>query len=173
MKNFLALRLSPAVALAFTVACAADGAPDGAADDPCATASDCAVTITHGAVAPVGTVAGADDGVGTERLFHGDVTFVDLGAGYFDATMTTISVDAAAGIETRITTIVFVLDETGDQLILEGSSTYPTAGSTIEAARTVRRPVIGGAGAWEGARGAASSTHLDDDTWKHEFSLVP
>lgn len=131
------------------------------------------VTVTHAAVTPVGTIPGAADGVGTVRLFHADATFEGIGPGSFDATMTTTSVDAAAGAETRITRIVFVLDDSNDQLIIEGSSVYPTAGSTIAVAQTVLRPIIGGSGTWSGARGTAATTHLADGSWKHVFTLLP
>lgn len=176
MTTSLALRLVPTFTLAFSVACAAGGSADSDPDvtaDTCATESDCTVTITHGPVTPVGVVAGAADGVGTERFFHGDVDFVGFGPGVFDGTMITTSVDTAAGAETRITTIVFVLDDTRDQLILEGASIYPTAGSTIEVSRILSRPIIGGSGVWADARGTAETTHLEDDSWKHVFSLVP
>lgn len=131
------------------------------------------VTVTHAAVTPVATITGAADGVGTVRLFHAEATFEGIGPGSFDATMTTTWVDAAAGAETRITKIVFVLDGSNDQLIIEGSSIYPTAGSTIALAATVTRPVIGGSGTWSGARGTAETTHLADGSWEHVFTLVP
>ena len=124
-------------------------------------------------MAPVGTIPGAADGVGTLRLFHADATFEGIGSGSFEATMTTTSVDEAAGAETRITRIVFVLDGTDDQLIIEGSSIYPAAGSTIAVSNTVTRPVIGGSGVWSGARGSAVTTHLEDGSWTHVFTLLP
>lgn len=131
------------------------------------------VTVIHPAVTPVGTVPGAADGVGTLRLFHADATFEGIGSGSFEATMVTTSVDPAAGAETRITQIVFVLDGSGDQIIIEGSSIYPAAGSTIAVANTVTRPVIGGSGMWSGARGSAVTTHLEDGSWRHVLTLLP
>ncbi len=139
-------------------------------DEPSASQT---VTVAHPAVTPIGTVPGAADGVGTLRLFHADATFEGIGSGSFEATMVTTSVDAGAGAETRVTRIVFVLDGTGDQLILEGSSIYPATGSTIAVADTVTRPVIGGSGRWSGARGSAVTTHLADGSWTHVFALLP
>lgn len=132
------------------------------------------VTFTHGAVTPTGVVPGADGGaVGTVRTFHAEIGVEGGGAGTFDATMTTTAVDEAAGVETRITTIVFVAGDGSDQLILEGSAAYPAAGSTIKVADTVVRPVIGGSGRWAGARGWAESTHEADGSWTHTFHLEP
>jgi hypothetical protein len=87
--------------------------------------------------------------------------------------MTTTALDEAAGVETRLTTIVIVAGDGSDQLILEGSAAYPAAGSTIEVAATVIRPVIGGSGRWAGARGWAESTHEADGSWTHTFHLEP
>lgn len=132
------------------------------------------VTFTHGAVKPTGVVPGADGGaVGTLRTFHDAVGVSGGGEGTFDATMVTTSVDATAGLEVRLTTIVFSANEGADQLVLEGTAAYPAAGSTIKTADTVVRPVIGGSGRWAGARGWAESTHNADGTWTHTFHLEP
>lgn len=87
--------------------------------------------------------------------------------------MTTTSVETAAGTETRITKIVVTLNDGADQLILEGSAVHPSTGSPIKTSDIVTRPVIGGSGAYAGARGSAESTHLADGTWKHVFQLQP
>ena len=140
----------------------------------CAGGGASTVTVTHGAVTPTGVVPGADGGaVGTVRTFHAEVAVDGGGTGTFDATMTTTGIDEAAGIETRITTIVFVAGDGSDQLILEGSAAYPAAGSTIKVADTVVRPVIGGSGRWAGARGWAESVHEADGSWTHTFHLEP
>jgi hypothetical protein len=133
-----------------------------------------AVTFTHGAVTPTTIVLGTDgSAVGAVRTFHAEVAADDGTSGTFDATMVTTSVDEAAGLETRITTIVFSVSEGADQLILSGSAVYPAAGSTIKTADTVIRPIIGGSGRWSGARGWAESTHEADGSWTHAFHLEP
>lgn len=132
------------------------------------------VTFTHGAVTPTTIVMGLDDGaVGAVRTFHAEAAVNDGTFGTFDATMVTTSVDVAAGLETRITTIVFSVSDGADQLILSGSAVYPAAGSTIKTAATVIRPIIGGSGRWSGARGWAESTHGADGSWTHAFHLEP
>ena len=132
------------------------------------------VTFTHGAVTPTTIVLGTDGGaIGAVRTFHADAKADDGKSGTFDATMVTTAVDAAAGLETRLTTIVFSFSDGADQLILSGSAVYPAAGSTIKTAATVVRPVIGGSGRWAGARGWAESTHEADGSWTHTFHLEP
>ena len=132
------------------------------------------VTFTHGAVTPTTIVPGTDGGaVGAVRTFHADAAADDGMSGTFDATMVTTSVDEAAGLETRLTTIVFSMSDGADQLILSGSAVYPAAGSTIKTADSVIRPVIGGSGRWSGARGWAESTHEADGSWTHVFHLEP
>ncbi len=132
------------------------------------------VTFTHGAVTPTTIVLGTDGGaVGAVRTFHADAAADDGTSGTFDATMVTTSVDEAAGLETRLTTIVFSVNDGADQLILSGSAVYPAAGSTIKTAATVIRPIIGGSGRWSGARGWAESTHEEDGSWTHAFHLEP
>jgi hypothetical protein len=158
-----ALLVVTALAVAFAATACSIGGSGGSTTVP----------ITHGAVTPTSTVPGGPDGVGTLRTFHAAVTVDGGGSGYFDSTMTTTSVDTAAGTETRITKIVFTLNQGVDQLILEGSAVYPATGSTIKVAATVSRPVIGGSGAYAGARGWAESTRLADGTWSHVFHLQP
>jgi hypothetical protein len=132
------------------------------------------VTFTHGAVTPTTMVMGTDGGaVGAVRTFHAEAAADDGTSGTFDATMVTTSVDEAAGLETRLTTIVFSFSDGADQLILSGSAVYPAAGSTIKTAATVIRPIIGGSGRWSGARGWAESTHEADGSWTHAFHLEP
>ena len=159
----LVLLAVTALAVAFAASACSSGGQDGSKT----------VTITHGPVTPTASVPGGDNGVGTLRTFNAVVAVDGGGSGYFDSTMTTTSVDVAAGTETRITKIVFTLNQGVDQLILEGSAVYPAAGSTIKVAASVSRPVIGGSGAYAGARGWAESTRLADDTWKHVFHLQP
>ena len=90
------------------------------------------VTFTHGAVTPTTIVPGTDGGaVGAVRTFHAEAAADDGTSGTFDATMVTTSVDEAAGLERRLTTIVFSVNDGADQLILSGSAVYPAAGSTI------------------------------------------
>lgn len=144
-----------------TVACSADGSDEVST-----------VTITHGPVTPTATIPGSQDGIGTLRTFHAPVEANGGVVGYFDSTMTTTGVDLAAGTETRITTIVVTLNDGADQLILEGAATYPAAGSTVQPATTVTRPIIGGSGVYVGARGWVESTRFADDTWAHVFHFV-
>jgi hypothetical protein len=138
----------------------------------CSNGSERVISFTHAAVTPTAVILGADGGaVGTVRTFHAEALTDDGVAGTLDATMTTTSVDETAGLETRLTTIIFSVGDGADQLILSGVALYPAAGSTIKTADTVIRPVIGGSGRWSGARGWSESTHEADGSWTHIFHL--
>ena len=137
-------------------------------------ASGRTVTITHGAVTPVGVIPGPSDAVGTVRLFHAEAQLEGGGAGTMDATMTTTSVDSPTrGTEARVTMLNFTFGNGADQLIIQGTAAYPSEGSTIRVSDTVVRPVVGGSGAYAGARGSAETTHMPDGSWKHVLRLEP
>jgi hypothetical protein len=88
-----------------------------------------------------------------------------------DWTMITTAVDAPEpGFETRMSKGVFTFAG-GDVLILEGALAYPAAGAVLAEETRVTRVVVGGAGAFDGARGEVESTHFADGTWQHEFRL--
>jgi quercetin dioxygenase-like cupin family protein len=94
-------------------------------------------------------------------------------AGRLDAVLLTTSVDEPiVGDETRVTTLVFVLGDGTDQLVVTGSAFYPAGGSTIAVSTSVIRAVVGGSGAWAGASGWAETEHLDDGTWRHTFHVT-
>jgi hypothetical protein len=138
------------------------------------TAASRSITITHGAVTPVGVIPGPSGAIGTVRVFHAPTQLEGGAAGTLEATMTTTAVDSpTAGTETRVTMLNFTFGNGADQLIVQGSATYPSAGSTISVSDTAVRPVVGGSGTYAGARGSAESTHLADGTWKHVFRLLP
>jgi hypothetical protein len=138
------------------------------------TAATRSLTVTHGAVTPVGVIPGPSGAIGTVRVFHAPTQLEGGGAGTLEATMTTTAVDSpTAGTEIRVTMLNFTFGNGADQLIVQGSATYPSAGSTISVSDTAVRPVVGGSGIYAGARGSAESTHLADGTWKHVFRLLP
>jgi hypothetical protein len=131
------------------------------------------VTVVHPPV-PAPTVLAVEEGtssVGDVRLWNFDGTTADGDAVIMDWIMTTTAVGVPGdGLETRFTTGVFSFDD-GDQLILEGVAHYPSAGSTLEVSASTERAIVGGTGAYAGARGSVESIHFDDDTWEHIFTL--
>ena len=143
----------------------------------CSTTSQArTVAVTHGPVTATLVKAGAEGpAIGDQRYFE-IVTAVEgsASAGRLDAVLTTTAIDSPdAGSEIRIGTLVFTLGSPADQVVVEGSSIYPSTSSTIKVDSTTVRPIIGGSGAYAGARGWCESTHLADGTWSHVLHLVP
>lgn len=135
--------------------------------------SSSTVTVLHPPVqAP--TMIAREEGtssVGDVRLWNFEGTTSDGEAVTMDWVMTTTAVGVPTdGLESRFAIGVFTFDD-GDQLILEGVASYPTAGSVIETASSIERVVVGGTGRFAGATGSVESTHLDDDSWEHVFTL--
>ncbi len=133
------------------------------------------VTVLHPAVTAT-TVDAGDPGqsVGDVRLFETPTTVEGSAAtGRMDATLTTTAVNVpSAGEEVRIGVLVFSFANEADQVVVEGSSTYPAAGATIDPDTSTIRPIVGGSGAYAGARGWAESFHLADGTWKHVLHIT-
>jgi hypothetical protein len=129
------------------------------------------ITVEHPAT-PAPTLVAADQGgVGDIRLWNFDGTTTDGVSVTMDWIMTTTAVGVPSeGLETRFATGVFSFDG-GDQLILEGTGYYPSAGSTLEVSASTVRVIVGGTGDYAGASGSVESIHLDDDTWQHIFTL--
>lgn len=135
--------------------------------------SSSTVTVLHGPVQPPTLIAREDgvSSVGDVRLWNFDGTTSDGDAVRMDWVMTTTAVDVPTeGLESRFATGVFTFDD-GDQLILEGVASYPTAGSVIETASEIERVVVGGTGRFAGATGSVRSVHLEDDSWEHVFTI--
>lgn len=156
------------VAAVATVAAIAVGLTAG-----CSDSDTTSVTVNHPAV-PAPTLLAQADGVssvGDVRLWNFDGTTSDGEAVTMDWIMTTTAVDVPeVGLESRFATGVFTFAD-GDQLMLEGVAHYPTAGSVLEAATSATRIIVGGTGTYAGASGTVESTHLDDDTWRHVFTI--
>jgi quercetin dioxygenase-like cupin family protein len=157
------------VLLVLAVAAALSWAPAMGAEP--GTAADQFV-ISHGPVATTLVTAGSDG----HQL--GDVRVVSIEldeppAGRIDATLITTAIDTPnPGDEIRISELVFVLGESGDQIVVGGSALYPAAGSTIEIDSSTIRPILGGSGSFAGARGWVETGHLADDSWTHAFHLI-
>jgi len=93
--------------------------------------------------------------------------------GRLDATLTTTAIDhPGVGDEVRVSTLVFSFDdEAGSQIVVSGSAAYPGQGPTIATGDTTVRPIVGGSGRFAGADGMATTTHLADGGWIHEFEF--
>ena len=68
--------------------------------------------------------------------------------------------------------LVFSFGSAGDQIYVGGTAVYPGKGSTIELASSAIRPILGGAGKYQGATGWCQTEHLADGSWRHIFHLT-
>jgi hypothetical protein len=134
---------------------------------------DRTVTVEHGPVPPPAYVDLGDEGpsAGDQRVFHFQGTSGNTPV-TMDWLMTTTATDSPeAGVESRITTGVFLFDGLDDSLILQGTGWYPGQDATFEVSATLVRAIIGGTGDYEGASGWVESTRRADDTWSHVFHI--
>lgn len=129
------------------------------------------VRIYHQPLAPT-LVQGS--GLGTVRTFFTPIAVDGRAADgqYMVGTLTTVAVDVPGNQELRQANLAFVVGDPANQLILGGVSLYPAAGSTLGLGVRTIRPVIGGSGTFDGARGYAVSVNHGDRGWVHVFHLL-
>lgn len=132
------------------------------------------LTITHPEV-PAPTLLDLGEpgeSVGDMRLWHFQAQADDGSEVRVDWRMTTTGVNAPEkGVDSRISTGIFSVGDTSNQIILEGVALYPGKESTMEVSSSTVRVVVGGSGRFAGAGGWVETTHLDDGSWKHVFHL--
>jgi hypothetical protein len=93
--------------------------------------------------------------------------------GYLTGTLTTTATDRPdSGMELRTADLVFVVGSAENQIVVGGVGAYARTASTLSKRTVTTRPVVGGSGAYAGARGWCVSTHLADDTWTHVFHVT-
>ncbi|MFZ9627860.1 MAG: hypothetical protein ACO3C1_00755 [Ilumatobacteraceae bacterium] len=130
------------------------------------------LTVSHPPVSSVALTDADPSGpsAGDVRTIHVEGTD-NLGrAVRVDAILTTTAEDVpAAGVETRVSTIVFTWVDSGSQLVVQGSAAYTVDKNVLDENTVVERPLTGGSGEFEGVTGSATSTHLADDSWTHEL----
>jgi hypothetical protein len=128
------------------------------------------VTVTHAAVAATTTTG---TGVGTVRTFYIplEVNGLTHEEHYLSGTLTTLSEGVDGGDELRISHLVFVFGDKANQIVVGGVSLYPPAGATLAPGQETVRPVVGGSGTFDGARGEVVSTNLGDQGWSHVFRI--
>jgi hypothetical protein len=86
-------------------------------------------------------------------------------------TLTTIGQVLNGEDEIRSANLNFVLGDISNQVVLGGVSLYPPVGATIAPGTETIRPIIGGSGEYEGARGQVISKNLGDAGWSHILEL--
>ena len=113
------------------------------------------VTVTHGPVTPT-LVQGS--GLGAIRTFTG--------------TLTTVSVDLPGNRELRSSNLIFIFGSEANQMVVGGISVYPADGSTLAPGTQTIRPILGGSGTYNGARGYVVSTNMGAQGWSHVFHII-
>ena len=159
--TFRRLIVLPLVLLAFT----ATSMPASAATDRQT------VRVYHQAVTPIAT---SGSGVGTVRTFFIPIAVDGRAADdqYLAGTLTTLAENVSRGQELRASNLTFVFGDEADQLVVGGISLYPPAGATLAPGTKTVRPVIGGSGRYDGARGQVISRNYGAEGWTHTFKLV-
>lgn len=129
------------------------------------------VRVSHGAVAPT-LVQG--EGLGAVRTFYIPTTVKGKsGPGYYlTGTLTTVAVGLPNDQELRTSNLTFVFGAEANQIVVGGISLYPSSSATLTTGQKTIRPVVGGSGTYNGARGYLESTNRGPDGWTHVFHLL-
>jgi hypothetical protein len=128
------------------------------------------VNVYHQAVTPT-SITGS--GLGTVRLFFIPMAVNGKAADdqFLVGSLTTVAQGLPGNQELRASNLTFVFGAEENQLVVGGISLYPSDGATIAPGTKTVRPVIGGSGIYDGARGQVVSTNLGDDGWTHVFRI--
>ena len=165
MPKFRILTASVAAALTFSIALVAGAPAATAAEKPLV------VVVTHAPLAPTAVVG---SGLGTVRTFYVPIR-VDGKASpgsYLTGTLTTVATGLESNRELRAANLTIVVGKDDNQLVIGGLSAYPADGSTLAPGQQATRPVIGGSGIYDGARGSVVSTNLGERGWRHVFRVT-
>ena len=93
------------------------------------------------------------------------------GKGKLVGTLTTIGQVLNGEDEIRSANLNFVLGDISNQVVLGGVSLYPAVGATIAPGTETIRPIIGGSGEYQGAKGQVISKNLGNAGWSHILEL--
>jgi hypothetical protein len=129
------------------------------------------VRVYHEAVTPIAT---SGSGIGMVRTFFIPMAVDGKAADgqYLSGTLTTLAKNVIDGQELRASNLTFVFGEEADQLVVGGVSLYPPAGATLAPGTKTVRPVLGGSGKYDGARGQVISRNYGPQGWTHTFRIV-
>lgn len=129
------------------------------------------VKVYHQAVTPISTVG---SGIGAVRTFFLPIAVDGKAADgqYLTGTLTTFATDVQDGLEVRGSNLTFVFGSEENQLVVGGISLYPPAGATLAPGQRTVRPIIGGSGTFNGARGQVVSVNLGPNGWTHTFRVT-
>ena len=134
------------------------------------------VEVAHGPVTlPLVDAAPAGPSVGDLRTVWTPLTRPGRNrvVGSLTGSLLTVAVDRpTVGRELRTANLVFVIGRPADQIVVGGVASYPSSAPTFGRRTATVRPVIGGSGAFAGARGSATTVHLANGRWTHTFVIT-
>ena len=78
----------------------------------------------------------------------------------------------AVGMEIRTTNLVFMFPNAQDQIQIGGASVYSKTAQTRPTQSVTVRPIVGGSGAYAGARGWCVTAHYANGNWTHTFHFT-
>lgn len=142
---------------------------------PAAADSDLVVKVAHPAVtATVDPVTPGVASPGDVRTYYTKLTKPGKSAkiGFMTGSLLTTAVGKpSVGKELRSADLVFTIGKARNQMIVGGVAEYVQQAPTVAERTSVIRPVIGGSGKYDGARGWCESVHRTDGTWRHTFHV--
>ena len=134
------------------------------------------VKVAHGPVTlPLVDAAPAGPSVGDLRTVWTPLTRPGRTrvVGFLSGSLLTVAVDRPTrGRELRTSNLVFVVGMPADQIVVGGVASYTSSAPTVVRRTVTVRPVIGGSGAFEGARGSCRTVHLASGRWTHTFTIT-
>ncbi len=134
------------------------------------------VKVAHGPVTlPLVDAAPAGPSVGDLRTVWTPLTRPGRKrvVGYLTGSLLTVAVDRPTdGRELRTSNLVFVVGMAADQIVVGGVASYPSSAPTVGRRTVTVRPVIGGSGAYAGARGWCRTVHHANGRWTHTFVIT-
>jgi hypothetical protein len=120
------------------------------------------------------TEAGAEPASAADVLtFDAPITDPDGNEGLLIGYLLTVALpDARTGdlLEERIGTLVYSFGN--HELVVSGGTSYPAPNAEMAADEPQLRAVVGGTGAYLGARGEVVTTRNGDGTYDHTFTLL-
>ena len=114
--------------------------------------------------------------VGDAFYFHASLRLTPAGPVVGEVFGTKVVVKTATTqhpqVEQRLTDLVFTFNDRHDQIVVAGAADYPVAGAEFDPDEPVVRAIVGGTGAFIGARGELTSTRHPAGGYTQVFTLL-
>lgn len=121
-------------------------------------------------------VDGSGENLGDAFYFHADLRLQVGGTvvGHVFGVKTVVRTGTAVhpGVEQRLTYLFFISTDRQHQIVVAGVPDYPVNGAEFEADHPVVRAILGGTGAFIGARGQLTSTRHPGGGYTQLFTLL-